>query len=335
MYDKAICTTCTASNFDMSSRNSEGVFCSKEDLVPLESQVAGHGSLGSRSRSGIYLHVRDGYIVKPIEKTALFEKERKAYDFINSKKDEVNLKLQEFLPQYYGVRKLRLEGKDVNALALQDITHDLLMPCVMDVKIGRQTWEPDAPEEKIKVEKGKYVECRRDLGFCIPGIQYCLTVGTELQLIKHGKEYGKSLDKNGAILALKTFVSWDPHCRRILILQYLCRLQQIFQWFQCQDRYLFYSSSLLFVYDASEVKFLRSQCNRYMDAANNPVSYPAQILRALENCLSHYYSFKEEADPEKRMDYLKKASSCLENKLLKTMSDEHSKINMESALYIS
>lgn len=36
---------------------------------------------------------------------------------------------------------------------MEDITKDFKLPCVMDVKIGVQTWEPDAPQEKIIVEK--------------------------------------------------------------------------------------------------------------------------------------------------------------------------------------
>lgn len=36
---------------------------------------------------------------------------------------------------------------------MEDITKDFKLPCVMDVKIGVQTWEPDAPEEKILVER--------------------------------------------------------------------------------------------------------------------------------------------------------------------------------------
>ena len=36
---------------------------------------------------------------------------------------------------------------------MEDITKGFKLPCVMDVKIGVQTWEPDAPESKILVER--------------------------------------------------------------------------------------------------------------------------------------------------------------------------------------
>ena len=42
---------------------------------------------------------------------------------------------------------------DVKCIRMEDITKDFKLPCVMDVKIGVQTWEPDAPEKKILVER--------------------------------------------------------------------------------------------------------------------------------------------------------------------------------------
>ncbi len=55
---------------------------------------------------------------------------------------------------------------------MEDITKDFKLPCVMDVKIGVQTWEPDAPQEKIIVERVSIYyppfECRG-----IPGAGIC------------------------------------------------------------------------------------------------------------------------------------------------------------------
>jgi len=39
----------------------------------------------------------------------------------------------------------------------------------------------------------KYIECKQDLGFCIPGFQvYRITTGNVMKL---GKDYGKKLNK--------------------------------------------------------------------------------------------------------------------------------------------
>ena len=41
---------------------------------------------------------------------------------------------------------------DLKFLKLKDVTEGYLKPCVMDVKIGKQTWEPNATLEKRKAE---------------------------------------------------------------------------------------------------------------------------------------------------------------------------------------
>lgn len=43
----------------------------------------------------------------------------------------------------------------------------------------------------------KYADCKRDLGFCIPGFQVYKVYNNEL--IKYGKDYGKKLDKDSAV----------------------------------------------------------------------------------------------------------------------------------------
>lgn len=40
----------------------------------------------------------------------------------------------------------------VEFLKLNDITNGMAEPCVMDIKIGRRTWDPLATEEKRIVE---------------------------------------------------------------------------------------------------------------------------------------------------------------------------------------
>lgn len=80
----------------------------------------------------------------------------------------------------------------VKFLVLRDITEGMSEPCVMDVKIGKRTWDPLAGPEKKAAEESKYAESKRAYGFCITGFQvYSLEMG---QPFKYGKEYGKKLD---------------------------------------------------------------------------------------------------------------------------------------------
>jgi 1D-myo-inositol-tetrakisphosphate 5-kinase/inositol-polyphosphate multikinase len=43
-------------------------------------------------------------------------------------------------------------NSDVKFIILDDVTNDVTEPCVMDIKIGRQTWDPEASLEKRKCE---------------------------------------------------------------------------------------------------------------------------------------------------------------------------------------
>jgi hypothetical protein len=43
-------------------------------------------------------------------------------------------------------------NSDVRFIKLEDIAKEVAEPCIMDIKIGRQTWDPQATLEKRKNE---------------------------------------------------------------------------------------------------------------------------------------------------------------------------------------
>lgn len=99
---------------------------------------------------------------------------------------------------FWGVRHRALCNSDsmcradVRFLELEDITEGMSEPCVMDVKIGRRTWDPLATPEKRAAEEIKYAESKRAYGFCVPGFQvYRLPQG---DLRRYGNDYGKKLN---------------------------------------------------------------------------------------------------------------------------------------------
>lgn len=92
---------------------------------------------------------------------------------------------------------LNLIFLETTFLELGDITKGMSEPCVMDIKIGKRTWDPLAGEEKKLAEGKKYLESRRAYGFCIPGFQvYRLS---DAQLKKFGKDYGKQLNEKSVV----------------------------------------------------------------------------------------------------------------------------------------
>lgn len=102
--------------------------------------------------------------------------------------------LREFTSEYRGTKALTVGTKTINFIKLQDLTFGMLEPCIIDLKIGRRTWDPLATAQKRETEDGKYKQCKETVGFCIPGFQvYQLSSGTYK---KYGREYGKKLNQN-------------------------------------------------------------------------------------------------------------------------------------------
>lgn len=51
---------------------------------------------------------------------------------------------------------------------MEDLTHRYKFPCIMDIKMGRVTYDPSATKAKILSESVKYPE-QETLGFRING----------------------------------------------------------------------------------------------------------------------------------------------------------------------
>lgn len=125
-------------------------------------------------------------------------------------------------------------------------------PCVIDIKIGKRTWDPLASEAKRMVESSKYVRCKENVGFCIPGFQvFSIKAG---KIKRYGKEYGKSLDENTVLEAFKLFLNADTKIYRPLVMKILFHLRNIQNWALKQRKFLLYSSSVLIAYDAKRLK---------------------------------------------------------------------------------
>ncbi|KZC10062.1 PREDICTED: inositol polyphosphate multikinase [Dufourea novaeangliae] len=247
-----------------------------DEISPLETQVAGHPSDDKRRMIGM-LRRPDGRVLKPVVKPLLGKREIAFYESLEESEDPVMLQLKNYVPKYYGTTELQIFGKRVTFLTLKDIIDGMAEPCVMDIKIGRRTWDPLATPQKRATEELKYAESKRTYGFCITGFQvYCLSSG---QLKKFGKHYGKTLDAKGVIEALKMFLNISPArppCRQ-LIVQLLSFLWKILLFFRTQRLFRFYSSSLLVAYDAKRLQhYLRlNETNTRRSTSHVANSFPA------------------------------------------------------------
>lgn len=245
---------------------------------------------------------QDGSVLKAAVKPMCGIREIKFYEQLH----EENLNdpdveaMRKFVPEYRGTVKMPFRGKIIDFIKLADLTHDMSEPCVIDIKIGKRTWDPFASTEKQLAEEQKYQACKKHLGFCIPGFQvYDIKSG---RIKRYGKEYGKKLDqhsvKDGTTrknkffiarrklkfvylfllfsTALKMFLNAETQLCRILLLKLLTTLWSIQTWARNQSSLRLYSSSLLLVYDA---KRLKNQlfCNR-SSSSNSSTPSPYDSL---------------------------------------------------------
>eukprot|EP00057_Strongylocentrotus_purpuratus_P030366 XP_781468.4 PREDICTED: uncharacterized protein LOC576026 [Strongylocentrotus purpuratus] len=148
---------------------------------------------------------------------------------------EVNLSLQIFFA--------------VEFIKLRDMTIGYQHPCIMDIKIGRIGYaEEGGNTKKAESAKIKYPDMEK-LGFQILGMRVYHPRSQKYTV--YDKTWGKTLNISNMIEGLATFFNVDDTIRTDVMYSFLVRLQQILDWFQVQDRYHFYSSSLLFVYEGA------------------------------------------------------------------------------------
>lgn len=138
---------------------------------------------------------QDGSVLKAAVKPICGAREIKFYESLMGNLNDPSIEaLRKLVPEYRGTVKMSFRGKIIDFIKLADITHDMGEPCVMDIKIGKRTWDPLATQEKMLAEQQKYEACKQNLGLCIPGFQvYDIKTG---RIKRFGKEYGKKLNQN-------------------------------------------------------------------------------------------------------------------------------------------
>uniref|UniRef100_A0A182MAS9 Kinase n=1 Tax=Anopheles culicifacies TaxID=139723 RepID=A0A182MAS9_9DIPT len=214
--------------------------------------------------------IDDGSVLKPVAKLLAGPREIKFYEQIEKATGEMKelVLLRDLTPQYRGHQKLPIGDELIEFLKLEDITHGMLEPCIMDVKIGRRSWDPLATEEKRQYEASKYAESREAYGFCIPGFQfYSLQTG---RLQRYGKEYGKKLTKITVKDALRRFLNADGGLCRQQLIQLLKDLWNIQKWARTQTSFRLYASSVLLVYDARRLKPVLQHAGKKSPRTPNP-----------------------------------------------------------------
>lgn len=178
-------------------------------------------------------------VLKPMMKPELFRREVQFYEEVTRQ----NLPLLKCLPAFHGV--VQLTGHSF--MALQDLTRGFRQPSLIDIKMGRQTFEPSASEDKKARELSKFPH-QHSLGFRITGMKvwnesmsrYCM----------YDKHFGRTLGLDQMAAGLGTFFFNGRHLRCKVMESCLDELLYIQSILSQHSAHTFYSSSLLLVYDS-------------------------------------------------------------------------------------
>lgn len=190
-------------------------------------------------------------------------------EFAVEKETRLLRRLELFTPEYFGVvdytsdstmyKEIGSFGTTVDShLLLYNLTSSFSKPCVLDMKMGTETYESDALDDKKLREHAKY-PVQLELGFRMVGMR--VHDARDAKADKDGyiyfpKSFGRSLqDFESVKLALQTFFggndlpSYVKENRAKAIKRILTQLKLIKTWFKDNDIFTFSASSILIIYE--------------------------------------------------------------------------------------
>lgn len=116
-------------------------------------QVAGHIFQPGTEDVGMLKNVDDGTVLKPGGKEKCATREINFYEQLQTITDPTALQLKEFIPEYRGTKELVVGNKNITFIKLVDLTFEMQEPCIIDLKMGKRTWDPLASEAKREAEE--------------------------------------------------------------------------------------------------------------------------------------------------------------------------------------
>ncbi|XP_041065027.1 inositol polyphosphate multikinase isoform X1 [Carcharodon carcharias] len=214
--------------------------------TPLSHQVAGHKY--GKSELGMLQHP-DGTVLKQLQPPPRGPRELNFYNMVfgSSCHEHVFLDLRKFLPKFLGTWTPTTAPNELY-LKLEDVTRKFNKPCIMDVKIGKKSYDPDASAEKIQQQISKY-PLMEEIGFLVLGMR--VYQFSSDSYMTYDQRYGRGLTKETLKDGLSRFFH-DGNClRKNAVASSIREVEKILQWFENQNKLCFYASSLLFVYEGS------------------------------------------------------------------------------------
>ncbi|KAI1715436.1 inositol polyphosphate kinase domain-containing protein [Ditylenchus destructor] len=232
-----------------------------ENLEWYKDQIAGHhpsvirnglrqiGIIKERGSILILKLVQEG--VRGEREVALYEKCKAEGSELNGNASKKSLvyELRQFLPHYYGRRHIRIGTKVNEFIELEDISSPFKKPCIMDIKVGRITYDPEATEAK-KLAETTRAPSQAIIGFRVLGYRVHSDISGK-EFMTKDRVWGRQLKENEIQGAFEEYLQMrESNDDKIKIIdQFMIHLEKLCRWFETQEIAHFYASSLLLVYE--------------------------------------------------------------------------------------
>lgn len=179
-------------------------------------------------------------------------------------------KLSDFLVTYHGViqnvqddkvdkvQVALIGGHPDSYIILTDETIRFQKPCIMDLKIGTATYEPDAKPSKKESQRKKFPQ-QEEFGFRIVGLHVYDPNHSKASIstgyCTFDKSEGRQFNTKDAItFAFQSYFKLTTGVETIqrgILKDFLEKLKRLRKWFLENESFAFYASSLLLIYDGA------------------------------------------------------------------------------------
>ncbi|KAK8791149.1 hypothetical protein WA158_005780 [Blastocystis sp. Blastoise] len=213
-----------------------------EEYSSFENQVGGH----SFKKPGEGFLKSGNCIYKGFQSNGRGNIEKEFYENIH----ETNPNLEPFIPKYYGIKNIVIEAQqDIDFIILDDLTKQYVHPCIVDIKVGAQTWDDDAPQSKIDKERSKY-PIQQQLGFRFTGMRIYDSKIKEYRIYDKKYSYSLTLDTihQGFINYLQ---SVQPEDVDSVVCDIVSQLEELLRVLYIPGGHRLICSSLLIIYEGS------------------------------------------------------------------------------------
>ncbi|CUS14283.1 unnamed protein product [Tuber aestivum] len=187
-------------------------------------------------------------------------------------------KFQKWMPTFFGT--LELSGQETTgepvthdrtaSIVLQNLAYGFGKACVLDIKLGAQLWDDEAPQAKRdRLDAVSDATTSRPLGMRIAGMKVWKGEASGGYKV-FDKHYGRTFTADNCLEAVKEYFAADinEEQKKLIAERFLKKVAEIREVLEAQESRM-YSASLLFVYEG-DGKVLETALGEEEENAKKP-----------------------------------------------------------------